>query len=169
MTDSAAPAVSGVPRSARRHAANPILRVEGLVAQPLALTPAGLRHLPRRPFVGSISCIQRGEIPDTDWSGFEIAELLALAAPLPEAGFVRVCAGPYATPITLDLAGRALLCDQLGGEDLPVERGGPWRLVIPETRYYTSVKWVDLLQVTAEPPDNSAERLAQARNRGRTW
>ena len=34
MTDSAAPAVSGVPRSARRHAANPILRVEGLVAQP---------------------------------------------------------------------------------------------------------------------------------------
>lgn len=167
MTESAAPALYGVPRSARKHAANPLLRVEGLVERPLALRPADLDRLPRRPFVGSISCIQRGDIPDTDWSGFEIADLLALAAPLPEARFVRVCAGPYATPIALDVAGRALLCDQLGGEELPLERGGPWRLVIPETRYYTSVKWVDLLQVTAEPPDNSAERLAQVRNRAR--
>ena len=168
MTESAAPALYGVPRSARKHAANPILRVAGLVQHPLALTPADLRSLPRRPFVGSISCLQRGDIPDTDWSGFEIADLLALAAPLPEARFVRVCAGPYATPIALDVAHRALLCDQLGCEELPLERGGPWRLVIPETRYYTSVKWVNLLEITAEPPDNSAERLAQARNRGRT-
>ncbi|MDQ2652885.1 MAG: molybdopterin-dependent oxidoreductase [Chloroflexota bacterium] len=167
MTESAAPALYGVPRSAQRHAAHPILRVEGLVDHPLALTPADLGHLPRRPFVGSISCIQRGDIPDTDWSGFEIADLLALASPLPEARFVRVCAGPYATPIALDVAAQALLCDQLGGEELPLERGGPWRLVIPETRYYTSVKWVDLLEITAEPPDNSAERLARARNRPR--
>lgn len=167
MTDAAAPALYGVPRSARRHAANPILRVEGLVGHPLALTPADLGRLPRRPFSGSISCVERGDIPDTDWSGFEIADLLALAAPLPEARFVRVCAGPYVTPIALDVADRALLCDQLGGEDLPLARGGPWRLVIPETRYYTSVKWVDLLEVTAEPPDNVAERLAQVRNRGR--
>lgn len=168
MSETVVRALYGVPRSAQRHAANPILRVEGMVASPLALTPADLSHLPRRPFVGSISCLQRGEIPDTDWSGFEIADLLALAAPLPGARFVRVCAGPYATPIALDVADRALLCDQLGGEELPLARGGPWRLVIPETRYYTSVKWVDVLQVTAEPPDNSAERLAQVRNRGRT-
>lgn len=165
--DAGVSVVSGVPRSARRHGANPILRIEGQVAQPLALAPADLAHLPRHPFTGSISCIERGNIPDTDWSGFAIADLLALAGPLPAARFVRVCAGPYASPLALEAASGALLCDQLGGEDLPLERGGPWRLVIPGTRYYTSVKWVDLLDVTVEQPDNVAERLAEVRNRPR--
>lgn len=167
MSETEVRAVYGVPRSAQRHAANPILRIEGMIDRPLALTPADLAHLPRQPFTGDLSCIERGNVPTTDWSGFAIADLLVLASPLPQARFVRVCAGPYATPIALDVAGHALLCDQLAGEDLPLERGGPWRLVIPETRYYTSVKWVDLLEVTASPPDNSAERLAQVRNRAR--
>lgn len=167
MSETVFPALYGVPRSAQRHAANPILRIEGVVDRPLTLTPADLAHLPRQPFVGSISCLQRGNIPDTNWSGFAIADLLALASPLPQARFVRVCAGPYATPIALDEAYQALLCDQLAGEDLPLERGGPWRLVIPATRYYTSVKWVDLLEVTSVEPENVAERLAEARNRPR--
>ncbi|MFT4037031.1 MAG: molybdopterin-dependent oxidoreductase [Thermomicrobiales bacterium] len=167
MPDSTLRAVDGVPRSARRHGANPILRIEGLVARPLALAPADLAHLPRHPFTGSISCVERGNIPDTDWSGLAVADLLALAEPLPGARFVRICAGPYVTPLALDVADGALLCDQLAGSALPLERGGPWRLVIPGTRYYTSVKWVDLLEITAEEPDNVAERLAAARNRPR--
>jgi DMSO/TMAO reductase YedYZ molybdopterin-dependent catalytic subunit len=60
-----------------------------------------------------------------------------------------------------------LLCDHLAGEPLAVENGGPWRLVVPGTRYFSSVKWVDRLDVTAEEPDNSAERIARARAKAR--
>lgn len=104
-------------------------------------------------------------MPKTDWSGIVLTELLALAAPRPEARFVCVCAGPYATPIALADADHVLLCDRLADGELPLEADGPWRLVVPGTRYYTSVKWVELLEVTADPPDNSAERIAQARAR----
>jgi DMSO/TMAO reductase YedYZ molybdopterin-dependent catalytic subunit len=167
MATNAGRTVHGVPRQALKHAANPILRIEGLVARPLALTPNDLVDMPRRPYVGEISCLERGNVPETDWSGVMIADLISLAEPLPKAQFVRVCAGPYAVPVALDDARQALLCDHLSGEVLGPERGGPWRLVVPGSRYYTSVKWVDRLELTAGTPDNSAERISQARARAR--
>jgi DMSO/TMAO reductase YedYZ molybdopterin-dependent catalytic subunit len=168
MTVFAGRSANGVPRHARKHAADPILRVVGLVDRPVALTPEDLADLPRRPFVGGINCLERGNVPETDWAGMALADIVALASPRPDARFVRVCAGPYATPVALDDCRNVLLCDRLAGAPLPVERGGPWRLAAPGSRYYTSVKWVDRLEVTAEPPDNSAERIAQARARART-
>lgn len=167
MTDSAGSSLYRVPRQARRHAANPILRVDGLVETPLTLTPGDLADLPRWPYVGGISCIEAGEVPETDWEGVRLSELVAMADPLPDARFVRVSAGPYAVPVSLEEAHKVLLCDRLSDQALTPERGGPWRLAIPGSLYCTSVKWVDRLEITAEPPDNSAERIAQARARAR--
>ena len=158
---------AGVPRQARRHAADPVLRIGGLVGRPLALRPADLAGLRRVPFLGALSCVQNGNVPETDWTGIPLADLVALADPLPEARFVRVCAGPYAVPAALADAGGLLVCDRIADEPLTVEQGAPWRLVVPGQRYFTSVKWVDRIELAAEPPDNSAERLANARNRAR--
>ncbi|MCC7022918.1 MAG: molybdopterin-dependent oxidoreductase [Thermomicrobiales bacterium] len=167
MSISAARSLAQVPRQARAHGANPILHVEGLVHRPLALAPADLAALPRVPFAGQLSCLEAGPIPVTDWLGIPLAAVIALAGPRPEARFVRVSAGPYATPVALADASEALLCDRLSGQPLALEQGGPWRLVIPGSRYYTSVKWVDRLVLSADPPDNSAQRIADARARAR--
>ena len=42
-------------------------------------------------------------------------DVLALAGPLPEARYVRVCAGEYVVPLALEQADLALLCDRLDG------------------------------------------------------
>jgi len=160
--------IHGVPRHARNLAADPVLRVIGDVGSPLSLRPEDLANLSRSPYIGSLSCVEGGNVPETDWSGMVLADLVSLAAPHPDARFVRVCAGPYAVPIPLDECQSVLLCDQLAGEALAPEDGGPWRLVVPGSRYYTSVKWVDRLEITADEPDNSAERIAQARARARS-
>lgn len=167
MTVYAGRSLHGVPRQARKHAANPILHIEGLVDRPLALTPADLSGLPRVSYVGELSGVEGGNVPETDRAGIPLSDLIALAEPRAEAHFVQVNAGPYAVPVAIADSGQVLLCDRLAGEPLPMEQGGPWRLVIPGSRYFTSVKWVDRLIVTAEPPDNSADRIAQARARAR--
>lgn len=168
MSTFAGRSMHGVPRHARRHAANPILRVEGLVAHPLALAPGDFAVLLHVPYVGGLSCIEGGNVPQTDWTGVPLADLIALAQPCQDAQFIQVSAGPYTVPVALADAGQVLLCDHLSGEPLRVENGGPWRLVVPGRSYYTSAKWVDRLVVTAEMPDNSAERISQARARARS-
>jgi DMSO/TMAO reductase YedYZ molybdopterin-dependent catalytic subunit len=163
MTTSADRPVHDVPPLARQHAANPILRVDGLVDRPLALTPGDLASLPRMSYLGALSCVPGGPLPEDDWTGMTLADLVALAGPRPEARFVRVSAGSYATPVALDDCARVLLCDRLAGETLTPRQGAPWRLVIPGSRFYASIKWVDRLELTADCPDNVAEQLVQAR------
>lgn len=164
---SASSAQSTVPQFARKHAANPVLRVSGLVSQPAQLRPADLIHLPRLPFTGGISCLERGDIPDTEWHGMPLDELVALASPAQDARYVNVCAGPYCVPVAMEDTRGALICDSLRGEPLLVERGGPWRLIVPGSTYYAAVKWVNSLEITADLPDNSAERLSESRTRAR--
>ncbi|MCA9877125.1 MAG: molybdopterin-dependent oxidoreductase [Thermomicrobiales bacterium] len=158
---------STAPQFARKHAADPVLQITGLVDEPVQLRPADLVHLPRLPFTGSISCLERGAIPDTEWHGMPLDQLVALARPAAGARYVRVCAGPYCVPVAMEDTRGALICDSLRGEPLPVERGGPWRLIVPGSTYYAAVKWVNALEITAELPDNSAERLAESRTRAR--
>lgn len=167
MTVYAGRSIHGVPRHAQAQAADPVLRVTGLVARELALNPDDLAAMTRQPYLGALNCVEGGNLPETDWAGLTLAEIVALAGPHPEARYVRVSAGPYAVPVALADAATVLVCDRLAGEPLAVENGGPWRLVAPGTRYFTSVKWVDRLDLTADEPDNSAERIAGARARAR--
>jgi len=39
----------------------------------------------------------------------------------------------------------------------------PWRLVVPGDACFTSVKWVDRIELAAEPGEGSGERIARAR------
>ncbi len=167
MAPNAGRTVHGIPRYAQTHAANPLLKVTGLVERSLELTPEDIARLPRVPYLGELSCAEGGNMPAVAWSGVSLADLVALAEPDPTAPNVRVSAGPYAVPVSLADAIRVLMCDQLDGVSLGVDQGGPWRLVVPGTRYFTSVKWVNCLELTAGVPDNSAERIAKARARAR--
>jgi DMSO/TMAO reductase YedYZ molybdopterin-dependent catalytic subunit len=160
--------VHGVPLFARALAADPVLRVFGLVSAPRGLTPGDLRHLERVSY-RDVRSGDAGQMPDLPWAGVRLLDVVALAGLLPEANDLRVCGGPYCRPISLADAASALLCDEFGGEPLGPERGGPWRLVVPHDRYNYSVKWVGAIDATAEPGEDTVARIAAARARAREF
>src|SRR5205823_13427947 len=103
------------------------------------------------------------QVPSLRWRGVRLGDLLALVRPLASARHVRVYAGEYAVPLALDAAQDALLAEALNGEPLSVAHGAPWRLVVPGGQCFTSVKWVERLEVTAAPGAADGERIARAR------
>lgn len=160
--------VHHVPRQASQQASKPTLRIEGLVAQPCTLTPADLTHLPRHSFHEDFYCEEHWVTPQQHWAGPRINDVLQLAGPLPAAAYVRVHAGNYVVPISLAEAEHALLADTLNHQPLPVEHGAPWRLAMSGAACFTSVKWVERLEVTAEPGENVGEQVSEARRRIRS-
>lgn len=158
--------IHGIPLFARELAADPVLRISGLVSAQCSLTQADLRTLERVSYE-DVRTGDAGQMPDFPWVGVRLLDVVALAGLRPEARYLRVCGGPYCRPISLADAAPALLCDEFGGEPLGPERGGPWRLVVPNDRYNYSVKWVGALEATAEPGEDTVAKIAAARARAR--
>jgi DMSO/TMAO reductase YedYZ molybdopterin-dependent catalytic subunit len=75
--------------------------------------------------------------------------------------------GEYACSYQRDRVDDALLAVELDGRPLPVEHGGPARLVptTADSDCWESVKWVTTLEVcTSEPvADDTAENIATSR------
>jgi DMSO/TMAO reductase YedYZ molybdopterin-dependent catalytic subunit len=120
------------------------LRISGLVAHRRRLRAGALRTLARTELVETFGCEEGWTVPNQRWGGVRLADVLALAQPLAHARYVRVRAGQYAIPLALGDAGTALLCDELNGEPLGLEHGGPWRLVVPGGHnhcFSRSVRW----------------------------
>jgi DMSO/TMAO reductase YedYZ molybdopterin-dependent catalytic subunit len=167
MAMNAGRSIHGAPLHARRQAADPVLIIEGVVARACQLTADEIAAMPHRRFLDLDVDRETTFLPETDWSGVTLDELVVPAAPLAEANWARVSAGPYAFVVPRAQFAGTLLCDRIDGAPIPVERGGPWRLVNSAARYNMSVKWVDRIELTVEEPDNSAERIAEARQRAR--
>lgn len=161
--------VNGVPKHARDFALDPVLRITGLVATPAALSPADCERLPRVATRSFLTADERFRTPDYDLAGVLLSDLLALVAPRGDARFALFGAGPYAHPVSLTECDRIIICDRLDGDPIPPERGGPWRVLIPAHSYNMGVKWLDRIELTADEPDDSATRIAEARERGRQF
>lgn len=110
--------------------------VFGLVEQPVRLTLDELRALPQTTQAVDIHCVTRWSKPGVEFTGVRLADLLALAAPLSHARFVSFIARterghstslPLAAALTKDV----LVALQVEGEPVPVEHGGPVRVVTP--------------------------------------
>lgn len=139
------------------------ISIEGLVAEPRRVTAADLAGMARHALRADFACEEGWTAADVGWRGIRLADVLALAGPLPEGAYVRVASGEYAVPLAMAEADEALLCDAGDSGSLSLEEGGPWRLLVPGGRCYTSVKWVDRLEVVAEPGEPTGERIARAR------
>ena len=88
-----------------------------------------------------------------------VSQLLAAAGPDPEARFVTAVSddGIYRASIPLaDMTTKGWLAYKLDGEPLPRERGGPFRVVVPQGRTLCwNVKSVVELKVTrTKEPDS---------------
>lgn len=154
-----------VPSQAKRLADDPQLRIEGLVAEPCTLAPVDLAALPKATFTEDFYCEQHWTAPQQKWSGPRLLDVLKLVQPLAAAKYVRVHAGNYVVPVALADAEQALLADTLNDEPLAVEHGAPWRLALPGAACFTSVKWVERLELTTEPGENVGKQVAEARSR----
>ncbi len=131
------------------------LRVDGLVRTPLELSYDELRRLPRAEQVSTFHCVTGWTVENVHWAGVRFHDLLAAAGPLPTAGALSFVSSeqPYVDTLTLRQAALAdvLLAYEQDGKPLSRAHGAPARVVMPEMYGYKSVKWVERIELVAEP------------------
>lgn len=140
-----------------------VLRVDGLVGRMLELTPSDFDGLPQRDVTEDFTCEEGWTVPAVTWWGVTLDFVLALAEMNPEAQWVQASAGEFTVPIPLQEARKALLALRLGENALPTEHGGPVRLVVPGGDCWTSIKWLDHLELRSEPGENTGKTIALGR------
>ena len=141
------------------------LVVDGLVERPLQLTQVDLEGLAHHDLGDDFTCLEGWTVPDLKWNGVLLQTVISLARPVADAQWIQASAGLFSVPLPIHDAGRALLATRLGGHDLAIEHGGPVRLVVPGADCFTSVKWLDHLELRVEVGVNTGKEIALARLR----
>jgi sulfite oxidase len=168
------------------------LQVHGLVERELDLSLTTLREaLPEREETATLQCAGNRrkdlmairDIPGQEpwgpgatgtatWTGVALADVLALAAPLPQAAHVAfegadVCREPrpaerFGGSIPLDKARRpeVLLAWAMNGEPLPPVHGAPLRVVVPGYIGARSVKWLVSIELRSTASPGYFQRVA---------
>jgi DMSO/TMAO reductase YedYZ molybdopterin-dependent catalytic subunit len=142
------------------------LRMNGLVRNPTTLTYAQLLALPRTDLYATIRCVDNsidGHLMSTAlWSGVRITELLALVQPLPDATtLVFHAADQFDEPLVLTELSQdaAMLAYAMNGETLTQAHGAPVRGLLPGWYGFRNVKWLQALELTAQPSQGYWERI----------
>jgi DMSO/TMAO reductase YedYZ molybdopterin-dependent catalytic subunit len=130
------------------------LEVGGEVGNPMTYRLDDLIHAASSELVFDIHCVTGWTRFDTQWIGAPLAELLARAAPGPDARFVSFetySSRAHHTSLPLEVAmERSWVVHALEGRPLPTEHGGPVRVVTPGRYFYKSPKWVRRVVVLSE-------------------
>lgn len=120
-------------------------RVWGLVENPLRLTWSEFAGLPRTRTRSDFHCVTRWSRFDNEWDGVPFREILKLARPKPEAGYVLVH-GEQGFTANVPLADLdrddVLLATHHDGQPLSADHGFPLRLIVPHLYAWKSVKWL---------------------------
>jgi len=133
-----------------------ILRVHGLVEQPLGVTMDVIRGLPQRTQITRHDCVE-GWSAIGQWTGPQLSALLELARLKPEARFIVFrCADdfrgvPYYESCDLDDAmhPQTIVAHQLNGAPLPVTNGAPLRLRLERQLGYKHAKFLTEIEAVA--------------------
>jgi DMSO/TMAO reductase YedYZ molybdopterin-dependent catalytic subunit len=139
------------------------LRLSGLFARPVTLSAVEVSQFPRERLAEPFVCEEGWSVDGLAWEGVPLRDIIARGGPLPEARYLRVYAGDYWLALPLAELDGALLCDRLNDAPLAPAHGAPWRLVLSGGACFTSVKWVDHLELAAELGEATAERIARGR------
>jgi len=127
--------------------------VDGAVRSPVTLDFSELLGLEQVEDTSDFHCVTTWSRMDLKWKGVRVADLLALAEPLPEARALMCHASDrYTTNVSLEEALKpdVLIAYQVSGEPLPREHGGPVRMITPELYAWKGAKWLERLEVLTE-------------------
>jgi DMSO/TMAO reductase YedYZ molybdopterin-dependent catalytic subunit len=128
------------------------LELGGLVENPVTLSWQDFLALPQVEDVSDFHCVTTWSRYDNHWKGVRFRTLAELAVPKDEAKFV-LCTGydhmpgtkiPYTTnlPLARAVEDDVLLVHTWQGEPLPVEHGGPVRMITPKLYAWKGTKWI---------------------------
>jgi DMSO/TMAO reductase YedYZ molybdopterin-dependent catalytic subunit len=144
------------------------LSVVGLVGNPLNLSYAELRSLPRVEQVSTFHCVTGWTVTNVHWAGVRIQHVLAEAAPSSHARALRFVSAekPYVDYLTLQQAQLhdVMLAYEMDGKPLAREHGAPLRLVIPEMYGYKNVKWLESVELVSAAGSGYWEQLGYDRD-----
>jgi DMSO/TMAO reductase YedYZ molybdopterin-dependent catalytic subunit len=145
--------------------------IDGLVERDVTWTWDEIHALPSSTFEGDIHCVTTWSKLGVTFSGVSVDTLLEAARPLPSATHVlaRSHTG-YTTNLPLaDVTdGRAWVVWDFEGRPLPVEHGGPARLLVPHLYFWKSAKWASGMQLLDHDEAGFWERNGY-HDRGDPW
>jgi DMSO/TMAO reductase YedYZ molybdopterin-dependent catalytic subunit len=147
------------------------LRIDGLVAQPMAWSWDEFRALPSREFIVDISCVTKWTKLDTRWQAVSVDTLLEHVELDRKAAFVIARSdGAYTTnlPLADVVNDQAFVAFGYDGAPLEPEHGGPARLVVPHLYFWKSAKWLRELRIVERDQPGFWESFGY-HNRGDPW
>lgn len=129
------------------------LRVDGDADSELRLTYDELLALPKTNLVTDFHCVTGWTTYDNAWEGVAIRELARRASIRSSARYATfTCGDGYTTshPLTVLYDADVIVAYRWDGKPLPIEHGGPLRLLVPKRYAYKSAKWVRQITFTKE-------------------
>jgi len=135
------------------------VRVVGPDGAEKRFTPAALlAGLPRVESTTELKCIE-GWSQVVTWGGVRFRDAAAHHRwPVDACEYVSMTTADAGYYVGLDTASlmhpQTLLCDRMNGEPLPVDHGGPLRLVIPVKYGIKNIKWLARIAFGTERPDD---------------
>ena len=145
--------------------------IDGLVQRPQTWSWPDLHKMPPATYRGAIHCVTTWSKFDMTFDGVSVDTLLDLAGPRPEAAFVMARSHTgYTTNLPLSdvTGGKAWVAWTVDGKPLPVEHGGPARLLVPHLYFWKSAKWVSGLTLMDHDEPGLWERSGY-HDRGDPW
>lgn len=144
------------------------LTISGLDCKPRPRRWAELSHLPRYEVRQPLICQIFNWAEVVDWEGVRLADVLDWAGiESHDEGYIAVYSrdGIYFEGLSMAEARdpRVLLATGLNGAPLPLDYGGPLRLVVPFLQGYKSVKWVGAIHAFRHDPVGIKRLLAQSK------
>lgn len=145
------------------------ISISGLDCRPRSIPWSACVRLPKHRLQAPLICQIFNWAEDVVWEGVRLADFLDLVGldTHPEGHFaVYSRDGIYFEGLSRDEARdpRVLLATGLNGRPLPVEHGGPLRLVVPFLQGYKSVKWVGAVRATRHDPVGIKRLLGQSKS-----
>ena len=120
--------------------------VEGDVENPLELTWDQFTNLPKETQVSDFHCVTTWSKYDVTWGGVKFRTIVDMVKPKSgSTHLIQGCGDGYTTNLPLDelKADDILLAYELEGQPLPLEHGGPLRMIVPHLYAWKSSKFLN--------------------------
>jgi DMSO/TMAO reductase YedYZ molybdopterin-dependent catalytic subunit len=128
------------------------LDIDGLVERPQSWTFANLMAQPQASRVSDIHCVTSWSRYDNHWDGVSTHDLMEAVGVKDEAKFVLFTANDgYTTNMAIEdfASPEAMIVHSWEGQPLPLDHGGPVRVVVPHLYFWKSAKWLRKIEFAA--------------------